>query len=240
MNFRQVDTPEDVAEVLFHHIQTLLDGKAAPTFALPTGATPLPLYSRLVAATRQLGLPLARARFFALDEWWGDGVPAAATFRQFLLERLLIPAGIPEERLMSLPVNGEATIAAADYEAAIAAHGGLDLAILGIGANGHIAFNEPGTPCDSLTGLRKLAEKTRTANLYLFPGESTVPTHGISVGISTIMAARKVVVMAVGQSKASIVGQLHDSPMTSDLPASWLKQHAAAEIIVDRLAGALL
>ncbi len=240
MNFRQVDARADVANVVFRRIEHLLATKKTPVFALPAGSTPLPLYERLVDATLHSKLPLGRARFFALDEWWSESVPATATFRRFLLEYLLIPAGIPEDRLASLPTTGDAGATATAYEEAISRAGGIDLAILGIGGNGHVAFNEPGTPLDSLTGLRELTEKTRRANAYLFTGESTVPTHGITVGIGTIMAAQTIVVMALGQGKASIVKQLRDSPVTKDLPASALKRHPAVEVIVDRLAGELL
>lgn len=240
MNFHQVDSPNDVANHVFQHIQDLLASKDAPVFALPAGATPLPLYRLMVEATRASALPLDRARFFALDEWWGNAVPPSATFRNFLMEHLLTPAGLPDAQLCSLPCRGDAEAAAAAYEKAIEEAGGLDLAILGIGSNGHIAFNEPGTPLESRTGLRTLTEKTRQANAYLFPGDTGVPTHGLTVGIGTLMSARELMLMASGQGKATIVKRLQDSPVTPNLPASALKGHVGATIVVDRAAGALL
>ncbi len=218
MKFYQVDSPDDVAKYALQRIQYWLSKKAEPVFALPAGATPLPLYRQLVEGRGDVTLPLERARYFALDEWWGEVVPIAATFRNFLLEHLLRPAGVPEERLQSLPSWGDATTEARRYEKSIVGAGGLDLVILGIGANGHIAFNEPGTPLDSRTGLRRLAEKTRLANAYLFSGPAAVPTYGLTIGIGTILAAREVVLLASGQGKQVIVGELQECAATPRPP----------------------
>ncbi len=240
MNFCRVDSSDDVADHVMQRIRHWLTLKDAPVFALPAGATPILLYRKLVEAVVKADFPLARARLFALDEWWGEAVPPAATFRQFLLEQLLAPAGIPQGQLFSLPSWGDATTAAAAYEEKILEVGGIDLAILGIGSNGHIAFNEPGTPAESRTGLRVLAEKTRQANGYLFPGETSVPTHGLTIGIGTLMAAREVLLMASGPGKQRVIKQLQESAAGSELPASALKQHSGATVVVDDIAGALL
>jgi glucosamine-6-phosphate deaminase len=240
MKFFQVDSPDDVAQHAFHRIQEWLSQKDEPVFALPAGATPLPLYRQLVEAHGRGELPLERARFFALDEWWGEGVPIEATFRNFLMEHLLAPAGVRSERLQSLPSCGDAVAEALRYEESIMEAGGIDLAILGIGGNGHIAFNEPGTPLDSRTGLRELAERSRLANAYLFPGTSAVPTYGLTIGIGTLMAAREVVLLASGSGKQAVVKRLHESTATSALPASALILHENATVVVDKVAGELL
>ncbi len=240
MIFQQVESPDDVAEVAFERIQHWLTAKSEPVFALPTGATPLPLYRRLIEATRDGRLPLARARFFALDEFWGNDLPESSTFRHFLVTRLLSPAGIPLDRLVALPTSGDPERVAATHESAIRAAGGLDLVLLGIGGNGHIAFNEPGTPHDSRTGLRVLTEKTRLANGYLFAGHHPIPTHGMTMGIGTIATAREVLLMASGSGKAGIIGRLQDGPVALELPASSLKSHGDARIVVDRAAGVAL
>jgi glucosamine-6-phosphate deaminase len=131
--------------------------------------------------------------------------------------------------------------AAARYEAAIAAAGGVDLQILGIGANGHIGFNEPGSPADSRTRVVELAPRTVADNARFFDGDAgRVPTHALTQGIGTILDAREIVLIAWGESKADAVARAVEGPQTADLPASFLQRHDRVTLVLDDAAAAKL
>jgi glucosamine-6-phosphate deaminase len=178
-------------------------------------------------------MDLSRVRWFALDEFLG-AVPAAATFGHFLRQRLVAACRVPEQCLHVLHAGcADPVQEGARYEAEIAAAGGLDLAILGIGENGHIGFNEPGTPFCSRTGHRLLDEKTRRANAYLFARLEDVPVQGISMGIGTILSARAVLLLAVGAGKAEVMERLAAASPEPSLPASALKTHGNVLAVMD-------
>jgi glucosamine-6-phosphate deaminase len=217
----------------------LVTAKPDAAIAVPTGKTPLLLYERLGALVRSGDLDLDRVHWFALDEFVGDGIPATSTFAFFLEQRLVRPAGLRAEMLHVLDgaaedLDGEAR----RYEALIAAQGGLDLTILGLGRNGHIGFNEPGTAPDSRTGIRHLTDATRQANAYLFP-DAEVPRTALSMGIGTLLDARKVMLLATGEVKAEIVGRLATASPNPGLPASALVTHPDCCIVVDEDAAAM-
>jgi glucosamine-6-phosphate deaminase len=117
--------------------------------------------------------------------------------------------------------------------------GGLDLAVLGIGTNGHIGFNEPGTPFSSRTHVVELTEETRQANAYAFP-DGTVPRHAITVGIATILEAREILLLATGGEKAEALARAIEGPIAESLPASALRLHSAVQIVADAAAAARL
>ncbi len=128
----------------------------------------------------------------------------------------------------------------ARYEKLIKEAGGIDLAILGIGLNGHIAFNEPGTPWEIGTHVAKLSKETRLAEAKKFGNIEAVPTHAITMGIKTIMQARKIVLLASGKEKAKILVKALEGPITPDVPASILQLHPNCTIIIDEAAASLL
>ena len=205
------------------------------SIAVPTGKTPLPLYK---ACARQPAGTFRSVTWFALDEFYGSDIPVNMTFRSVLLTHLMQPCALQDTKLNSLRHDTDnPQVESARYENLMASCGGLDLALLGIGGNGHIAFNEPGIPHDSRTGIRQLSRATLTANQYLFQGIPT-PTHGLSMGIGTILEAKTVILMATGPGKADIIGRLNAlSEPTPDLPASALLNHPDVRIIVDADAG---
>jgi glucosamine-6-phosphate deaminase len=240
MILRRLESPDAVADWVAERLHRLTERKARPTVALPTGETPLRLYGRLLHLVRQGAVELSGVRWFSLDEFCGDSLPESATFRHFLLERFILPAGLRPDALRSLSHRGEPEQEALAFEQSIRDAGGIDLAILGIGGNGHIAFNEPGTPFDSRTGTRSLEPGTVAASRYLFPPEVPLPTMGLTMGIGTLMAAREVILMATGSHKAAIVRALVDAEPDEHLPASALKNHPCAHVVVDRAAASLL
>ncbi|MQT11797.1 glucosamine-6-phosphate deaminase [Segnochrobactrum spirostomi] len=208
---------------------------------LATGGTVEPLYAALITRHRAGGVSFAHASSFNLDEYVGlsPDHPASyrATMRRLLFDHVDIDAArtfLPHGAAADL--DAEATA----YEAAIRAAGGIDLQLLGIGSNGHIGFNEPGSPLASRTRVVALTEETRTANSRFFgPGE-TVPTEAITMGIATILEARRILMLATGTAKAEAIAAALHGPVGDACPASALQLHGAVTVLADRAAAARL
>jgi glucosamine-6-phosphate deaminase len=207
---------------------------------LPAGNTPRPLYAELVRRHRGGALSFARASGFNLDEYAGLPADHPASFRRFLDEQLyrqidLLPARAHAPDGLAADLAAEC----ARYERAIAEAGGLDLVLLGIGGNGHIAFNEPPAAFASRTRLVALTEATRAVAAAGF-GATPVPTHALTMGVATILAARRCVLLAFGAGKAEAIARMLAAPPTPDVPASALQLHANATVIVDAAAASRL
>jgi glucosamine-6-phosphate deaminase len=211
-----------------------LSGDRAPVLGLATGETMRPVYDRLVALYRAGRANFARATTFNLDEYVGVGPDHPASFAAFMRAALFERVNL-DLASTHLP-RGDAPDPAAEalrYEAAIAAAGGIGLQLLGIGRNGHIAFNEPTSSLGSRTRVKTLTEATRLANAPAFaPG--VVPRHAITMGIATILEARHCVLVATGASKAAAVARMVEGPLGADCPATALQLHPAATVVLDR------
>ena len=214
----------------------LLRAKPEAALALPTGSTPAAIYAELVRQHRDEGLSFARATAFNLDEYVGIPPDHPGSFRRALHEALYRHVDLPPARAHA-PDGQAADLAAAcaGYEAAIDAAGGLDLALLGLGTDGHIAFNEPTSSLGSRTRLKTLTDETRAANQNAF-GAEPVPHHALTVGIATIMSARRCLLVAFGMAKAAAVAKLVEGPLAALVPASALQLHPHATVIVDEAA----
>lgn len=233
-------TPAEVASRAADVVADLLGARPDAVLALPAGRTPGPLYDELVRRHREEGLSFAGATAFDLDEYLGIGAEHPGSFRRFLDGRLYRLVDFAAERIHS--PDGRATDPAAEaarYEHAIALAGGLDLVILGLGQNGHLAFNEPGSSFDAPTRVVTLAEKTRAANRDAFPSEP-FPERAITVGMASILSARRCLLLAVGAGKAEAIARLVEGAVTPAFPASALRQHANALVLVDGEAGSRL
>lgn len=234
MNFLVLPDAAHVARYVSSLVVATIRGCPTAVIALPTGKTPLPIYAALTPRLKAGEVDASRVDWFALDEFLGKEVLVETTFRRFLLARFIEPAGLAPERLFTMCATCDDPVAEASrYETAIQAAGGLTLALLGLGGNGHVAFNEPGSPRDGRCGLRTLSETTRQANEYLFSSPPQVPTHGLSMGIGTLLEARRILVAATGAGKANIVARLALSEPDEALPASLLKLHPDCTIVLD-------
>jgi len=241
MRFCVLDSPDEIAGQASRRLARLVRQHDEPAVALPTGKTPRPFYRHLVREMACGALDLSRVHWLTLDEFFGPEVPEDATFRRTLENQFFRPASLPPERIHSPhPGCADPAAEARRYEALIKKLGGLRLAVLGIGTNGHIAFNEPGTPFGSRTGLRRLTAQTRQANRYLFPAGSPVPEQGMTMGISTILDAAEILLLATGPGKAEVLRRLQESKPHPGLPASALKTHGDCTVLADREAGRLL
>lgn len=227
-----VDDAEAAAAVAVARVLALLATKPWAVLGLATGETMRPVHRGLVGACRRGAVSFAQARSFNLDEYVGlrPGHPGAfATFmRRTLFDAVDFAAGA-----VHLPDGDDP----AAYEAAIATAGGIDLQLLGIGGNGHIGFNEPGSDFASRTRVVRLAAATRIDNAAAFAPDP-VPERAVTMGIATILAARSIVLIATGGAKAAAVAAALAPRMSPDCPASALRLHPAAVIVADRAAAA--
>ena len=210
-----------------------LGEKPSAVFLLPTGTTPLGMYRWLVRLHRSEGLPFAGATFFNLDEYLGLRPDHPASYHVYMRENFygLVDA---DPARVHVP-RGDAPDPEAEcerYEEAIREAGGIDLCVLGIGRNGHIGFNEPGARFDSRTRVVRLAESTRRVNAADFEADRA-PERAISVGMATIFASREVLLLASGANKAAAVAAAAEGEVSEDVPASMLRLHPNAWLLLD-------
>ena len=212
----------------------LLNRKPEAVLGLATGSTPLDLYAELGRLCAAGKLSFARAKSFNLDEYIGLEGTHDQSYRYFMDHNLFRHIDIKPENthVPSGFVKDDAE--AEQYDADIAAAGGIDLQLLGIGNNGHIGFNEPLTPFTSLTHIVKLTESTREANKRFFNSIDEVPTHAVTMGIHTVMLAKSIILMAFGAGKAGIIKATVEGKPTISVPASLLQLHEDVEVYLDQ------
>ncbi len=225
------------AELVAERVRAL----ASPVLALPTGGTPLGMYQALVATIRAGALDVGGVTVFNLDEYVGLPAEHEQSYHAFMRRHLYDQVRFDEGRVHLPDGNAADPLAAcAAYEAAIEAVGGLDLAVLGIGANGHIAFNEPGCGLSSGVRVVRLSERTVLDNARFFADRAMVPRHAITMGVGTIRSARGLLLLASGDGKAAALAAALEGPVTSRCPASALQLHPSAVVIADEAAATQL
>lgn len=220
-------------------IVRLIRGNPATVLGLATGSTPLPVYEALRPGLA--GVDVSQVRGFALDEYVGLDSAHPESYRSVIAREVVEPLGldpalirVPDGSLDGIEHAGE------DYERAIVEAGGVDLQILGIGTDGHIGFNEPGSSFASRTRVKTLTEQTREDNARFFDSVDDVPRHCITQGLGTIMRARHLVLLAFGEGKAEAVAGAVEGPVTASLPGSAIQLHPHVTVIVDEAAAARL
>ncbi len=233
-----VGTEQEIAQKAAQRYVELLKEKPNAVLGYATGSTPLGLYGELVRLNKAGALDYKDVTTFNLDEYAGLDGSHDQSYRYFMNNNLFYHINIDLERT-HVP-SGLDIAAAADYDTAIEAAGGIDLQLLGIGNNGHIGFNEPGTPFGSKTHLVDLTPSTREANKRFFASIDDVPTQAVTMGVRTVMNAKAIILMAIGKGKAEIVRQTVLGPVTEEVPASVLQLHPNVEIYVDHEAASLL
>jgi glucosamine-6-phosphate deaminase len=235
------------SKLVAREIATLIREKAAKNekciLGLATGSTPKTLYHELVRLHREEGLSFKNVISFNLDEYYPIDKEAMQSYNYYMHRQLfnlvdIDPANvhIPDGSVAKDWVKKNC----ADYEKKIEDAGGIDLQVLGIGNNGHIGFNEPGSSIYSRTRLMTLENSTRLANSYEFANISQVPRMAITMGISTIMKAKKIILMAWGPGKAPVVQKSVEGPVSEQVPASLLQQHTDCNFVIDEAAAAEL
>ncbi len=226
----------DAAERIAREIDGARARGRRAVLGLATGRSPVAVYDELVRMHRQAGLSFADVETFNLDEYFPIEPRAAGSFHRYMHEHFFDRVDLPpRQRHVPHGWIAEEAIDAhcREYEALIASAGGIDLQLVGIGRNGHVGFNEPPAPSDSRTRLVRLHPWTIEDNRASFP-DGAVPARAVTMGIATILAARRIVVLAFGAPKAAIVRAALEGPITPDVPASLLREHADATFLLDR------
>jgi glucosamine-6-phosphate deaminase len=207
--------------------------KPNAVLGLATGTSPLGVYANLTKAYEEGRVSFANCTTFNLDEYVGLEGTHNQSYRYFMNENLFNHIDIDKKNTNVLLGVGDYKKFMNEYDDMIAKAGGIDIQILGIGSDGHIAFNEPGTPFDSLTHETELTEQTIKDNSRLFNDISEVPTRAVTMGLKSIMNAKKIVLIATGKNKAKAVYGLIKGPMTEDMPCSILQKHNDVTVYVD-------
>ncbi|GAB2467863.1 glucosamine-6-phosphate deaminase [Xylanimonas ulmi] len=223
-------------------IEALLRRKPDAVLGLATGSSPLRVYDELARRHVEAGLSFAQARGFMLDEYVDLPTDHHERYRN-VIEREIASRVEWAPEQVSGPDGGADDLPAAceAYERAIAAAGGVDLQLLGVGTDGHIGFNEPGSSLASRTRIKTLTHQTRADNARFFGGDvDLVPRHCVTQGLGTIMAARHLVLLATGKQKAEAVHQLVEGPVSAMWPASVMQLHPHATVLVDDAAASRL
>lgn len=215
-------------------IETELLDVTTPVLGVATGSTPEPVYEHLRRRRARGTFRTGRLSAFALDEYVGLPAGHPESYRSVLEHAFAEPLGVPAERL-HVPdgTASDPVAAAADHERAILLAGGIDVQILGIGRNGHIGFNEPGSDFRSLTRPVALTASTRSANARFFDDEAQVPATAVSQGLATIMRARSIALVATGIDKAAAIRAALTGAIDPDMPASVLQRHPRLRVYLD-------
>jgi glucosamine-6-phosphate deaminase len=236
MNWETLSDYQTLSERAASILLDAIAGDPKLVLGLPTGNTPVGMYKRVVAECRREYRCFRDVVAFNLDEYTGIARDHPGSYFSFMQQHLYAHVDvdpkntfIPNGRAPDLKVECER------YERTLRAAGGLGLTFLGLGSNGHIAFNEPGTPFDSRTHVVALSESTRRANAAFFL-DQPVPTHAITMGIATILESRAIVLLASGEKKRAAIARLRSGEQSVDFPASALWTHPNVRVLVDEVA----
>ncbi len=232
-----VESPDTLAVSAADVLAAVVRARPDAVIGLPSGETPVGLYREIERRVRAGALDLSRITVFAVDEFYGVPAGAPGTNAEYFAARLTAPV-----RALHIPRSDAPDVEAeaARFAGLLRELGPLDLVTLGIGTNGHIAFNEPGSSFDSRTRPVVLTEETRQAHAEGFGGLDRVPRTGITIGIADILEARRALLLASGAAKAGILARALRGPETPDVPASALRRHPDLTVIADREAAAAL
>lgn len=242
MNIERFEDDDALSAALATQVLERIVAHPALVLGLPTGRTPLGLYREIRERSGGDRIDWSQVRTFNLDEFAGLAPSSEHSYRDYMQKELFDHVSIDPDHIGFL--NGAAADLKAEcrrYEAAIEAAGGIDLQILGIGANGHIGFNEPAGGLCSSTHLADLTKETREANASRFGGDWTrVPGRALSMGMATILNAREIVLIATGAEKADAVHGMIEGLITTRLPASILQVHHRVTVMLDGMAASRL
>ncbi|GAB3598400.1 glucosamine-6-phosphate deaminase [Angustibacter peucedani] len=215
-------------------IADLLQRNGSTVLGLATGSSPLPVYDELADRCAAGTLSLAAARAFTLDEYVGLPPGHPQSYREVIHRELVSRVDLDPGQVQA-PDGAASDVprACAAYERAIADAGGVDLQLLGIGSDGHLAFNEPGSSLASRTRVKTLTARTRSDNARFFDAPDDVPHHVITQGLGTIGEARHLVLLATGEGKAQAVADAVEGPVSASCPASVLQLHPHVTVLLD-------
>ena len=235
-------SPEQAAIVVADMVEGVLSAQTTPILGLATGSSPLLTYQELIRRHQSERLSFQHAIVFLLDEYVGLPASCPESYLAFIRREFTGQVDLASGAVHGPPTDEETLRSCcASYDRQIAEAGGIDLQILGIGSDGHIGFNEPGSSLASRTRLKTLTDATRSDNARFFGGDAeAVPRHVVTQGIGTILEARHLVLIATGSGKEAAVASAVEGPVTAMVPASALQLHPRATVVVDREAASQL
>jgi len=242
LNLRVFESEQEAAVACAARIREAVASHPSLVLGLPTGRSPLNVYRELVALHERGALDWSRVGTFNLDELLGVSGDDGGSFRAYMERHFFQKVNLSEERIHFL--DGAAPDAEAEcarYEAELVAEGGLGLVLLGIGANGHLAFNEPADHLLARCHRTRLSRETREANAMLFGDDpSRVPLEALTLGMGALIQSRRAMLLAFGEGKAEAVKAMVEGPVTPRCPASFLQLHRDVEVWLDRGAASAL
>lgn len=238
--FHILSDETSVAQAVANHVISTQRTRPASTLGLATGKTFLPIYALLVEKHRDERMMFARTVTFNLDEYVGLAAEHPASYRTYMRTQFFGPIGLPHEQTFLPSVEDDVERCCEAFEAEIVRQGGIDLQLLGIGRNGHIGFNEPGSLFNSRTRQVELTISTREANHGDFPAGEYVPTTAVTMGIGTILETKEIILVATGSAKAEAIGRAFGASPNISCPASALQLHPRVTVYCDSDAASLL
>lgn len=235
MNIIIVKNYQELSKIAADFIIKQLSHKPTSVLGLATGSSPLGMYEALIKAYQDNRVSFSNTRVFNLDEYVGITYAHKESYHYYMYENLFNHVNIDKNRIHIPKINGTLSQSIKQFERLLALYP-IDLQILGLGTNGHIGFNEPGTPFSSTTFITELNAQTRKDNARFFDSIDDVPTHAMTMGIKNIMKAKKIVLLVFGDhKKAALYNMLHNE-ITPKTPASILQLHSDLTIITDEAA----
>ena len=237
MNVQQLDNQEIDAKVA-RFIADAIKTSKHMNLGLATGSTYIQFYKELVSIILQEDIPIGSIKTFNLDKYFNQNPNTNSSFESFMDRHLFKPLAFQEDQTFFPEYESSADYGS--YDQLINAQGGIDILLLGIGVNAHIAFNEPGTPFSSKTHKIELAPSTIESNKEFFDDHEIIPKEAVTMGISTILNAKKIILMAKGENKANAIHDMIHAPISESVPATALRLHENVEVYVDKEAGSLI
>jgi glucosamine-6-phosphate deaminase len=225
------------ADLVAARVLARLAAHPALRLCLPTGLTPVPVYDRLAAAVTAGTASFAGAEVFLLDEFGGVSPDDPGRCDRMLEHALLSRIDLPASRFHRFALDGDIAAECRRYDALVGT--GCDLTLLGIGTNGHLGMNEPGSAPDAPTRRVELAPSTIAASARYFGRDTNLPTWGVTMGLGTLARSREIWILASGAGKAPIVRETIDGPVSPAIPSTFLRRHPATTLIADADAASL-
>jgi glucosamine-6-phosphate deaminase len=237
-----VDNYEELSRRAAEIVLDTIAGHPGAAITLPTGDTPRGMYEYLVGKVREGGASFEGIEFFCLDDYLGKGIDDETSLTAWLNEIFLVPAAVQRPNIHFVPtLADDPDEAAAAYDAEIRGMGGLELAVLGLGRNGHIGFNEPGSAIDSRTRVVDLTHESQAQNAAYYDSAEGIPKQAMTIGIGTLLEAKQIVLIASGAAKADILRDSLRGEITPDVPGSFLQTAGdRLTVIVDQEAASAL
>jgi glucosamine-6-phosphate deaminase len=236
-NVEVVDDPAWLARAAADAIAAVVSADGPVTVVPATGETPVATYAELAARHAQGAFDASGVSVVQLDEYLGLSHDDRRALFGWMDRTVLTPLGIDDRRVERLPTDGDLASACAAFDETLAARGGIDLAILGLGTNGHLGFNEPPSDAASATRAVELTPATIAANARYWGGEDDVPRRAVTLGLRVLLDARRILLLVSGAGKHDIVRRALEGPIGQDVPASFVRRaRGSVTVLVDRAA----